>query len=60
LLAAQAILPLYFYTSKHLVSPEVEGFEANPLDRHPSRFLRWLDEWDSAAQSPSTTSPGAP
>lgn len=60
LLAAQAILPLYFYTSKHLVSPEVEGFEANPLDRHPSRFLRWRDEWDSAAQSPSTTSPGAP
>jgi len=25
------------------VRPEVEGFEANPLDRHPSRFLRLRD-----------------
>lgn len=40
LLAHHAIIPLYFYTSRHLVRPEVEGFEANPLDRHPSRFLR--------------------
>lgn len=39
LLAAHAILPIYFYTSKHLVRPEVGGFEANPLDRHPTRFL---------------------
>ena len=41
LLAAHAIVPIYFYTSKHLVRPEVRGFEANPLDRHPSRFLSW-------------------
>ncbi|NDK39409.1 peptide ABC transporter substrate-binding protein [Pseudoxanthomonas gei] len=34
-------IPLYFYTSKHLVGPELEGFEANPLDRHASRWLRW-------------------
>lgn len=40
LLSAHTILPIYFYTSKHLVRPEVQGFEANPLDRHPSRFLR--------------------
>jgi oligopeptide transport system substrate-binding protein len=40
LLSAHAILPIYFYTSKHLVRPEVQGFDANPLDRHPSRFLR--------------------
>ena len=40
LLSAHAIVPLYFYTSKHLVRPEVRGFEANPLDRHPTRFLR--------------------
>jgi oligopeptide transport system substrate-binding protein len=39
LLRAHAIVPVYFYTSKHLVRPEVGGFEANPLDRHPSRFL---------------------
>ncbi len=40
LLSAHTILPIYFYTSKHLVRPEIEGFEANALDRHPSRFLR--------------------
>jgi oligopeptide transport system substrate-binding protein len=40
LLQAHAVIPLYFYTSKHLVRPEVQGFEPNPLDRHPSRFLR--------------------
>ncbi len=40
LLHAHAAIPLYFYTSKHLVSPQIDGFEANPLDRHPSRWLR--------------------
>jgi len=43
LLDAHALLPLYFYTSKHLVDPRLAGFEANPLDRHPSRFLRWRE-----------------
>lgn len=33
------IIPLYFYVSKHLVSPAVKNFESNVLDRHPSRFL---------------------
>jgi oligopeptide transport system substrate-binding protein len=40
LLHAHALIPLYFYTSKHLVSPQVAGFEANPLDRHASRWLQ--------------------
>jgi len=39
LLANQAMIPLYFYTSKHMVKPTVHGFRANPLDHHPSRFL---------------------
>ena len=43
LLNAHALVPLYFYTSKHLVRPEVAGFEPNPLDRHASRWLRWHD-----------------
>jgi oligopeptide transport system substrate-binding protein len=43
LLNAHALVPLYFYTSKHLVRPEVAGFEPNPLDRHGSRWLRWQD-----------------
>lgn len=40
LLEAHAVIPLYFYTSKHLVRPEVIGWEDNALDRHPTRFLR--------------------
>lgn len=40
LLSAHAVIPIYYYTSKHLVRPEVQGFEPNPLDRHPTRFLR--------------------
>jgi oligopeptide transport system substrate-binding protein len=39
LLSAHAVIPIYFYTSKHLVRPEVRGFRPNPLDRHPTRFL---------------------
>jgi oligopeptide transport system substrate-binding protein len=39
LLARQVVVPIYHYSSKHLVRPEVRGFVANPLDHHPSRFL---------------------
>ena len=39
LLLQHAIIPVYFYVSKHLVNPQVKGFEANLLDQHPSRFL---------------------
>ncbi|MFC5576961.1 peptide ABC transporter substrate-binding protein [Lysobacter niabensis] len=37
-----AVLPLYFYTSKHLVDARLSGYEANALDRHASRWLRLL------------------
>ena len=40
LLSGNAVIPLYFYVSKHLVSPSVTGFEPNALDVHPSRYLR--------------------
>jgi len=43
LLAAQPVLPLYFYTSKHLVKPWVGGYTANALDHHASRFISWKD-----------------
>jgi ABC-type oligopeptide transport system substrate-binding subunit len=39
LLADAPIVPLYFYVSKHLVSPSVSGYESNVFDRHPSRYL---------------------
>jgi oligopeptide transport system substrate-binding protein len=38
------IAPLYFYVSKHLVSPVVQGFHSNVLDQHPSRFLQMSAE----------------
>ena len=41
LLAGQPVVPLYFYESKHLVKPWVEGFVANPLDHHASRYMAW-------------------
>ncbi len=41
LLAHHAIVPIYFYTSKHLVNPALAGVEANALDHHASRFLSW-------------------
>ena len=40
LLQSDAVIPLYFYTSKHLVDARVRGFEPNALDRHASRWLR--------------------
>lgn len=38
-LNANAVVPLYFYTSKHLVAPRVAGYAPNALDRHASRWL---------------------
>jgi len=40
LLEANAIVPLYYYVSRHLVDPRVTGFEDNAMDIHLSR---WLD-----------------
>ena len=39
LLADHPAIPLYFYVSKHLVSPEVNGWEDNILDYHYSQHL---------------------
>jgi len=39
LLSDHPMIPLYFYVSKHLVSPEVLGWEDNVLDYHYSRHL---------------------
>ena len=43
LLHEHVAIPLYFYTSKHLVDDGVRGFEPNPLDRHPSRWMSFAD-----------------
>lgn len=39
LLNEYPIAPLYFYVSKHMVKPNIGGFEDNVLDRHPSKYL---------------------
>lgn len=39
MLADHPVIPLYFYVSKHLVSPKVRGWEDNMLDYHYSHAL---------------------
>jgi ABC-type oligopeptide transport system substrate-binding subunit len=39
LLADHAVIPLYFFVSKHLVSPDVVGWGDNVLDYHYSQHL---------------------
>ncbi len=39
MLADHPAIPLYFYVSKHLVSPRVEGWQDNVLDYHYSKDL---------------------
>lgn len=39
LLADHPVIPLYFFVSKHLVSPEVEGWGDNVLNYHYSQHL---------------------
>jgi oligopeptide transport system substrate-binding protein len=39
LIEAAPLMPLYFYVSKKLVKPWVQGIEDNPLNVHPSRFV---------------------
>ncbi|MDA8744484.1 peptide ABC transporter substrate-binding protein [Rubripirellula amarantea] len=34
------VIPMYFYVSKNLVKPYVEGFSPTPQDRHPFHLLR--------------------
>ncbi|MET0657389.1 MAG: peptide ABC transporter substrate-binding protein [Steroidobacteraceae bacterium] len=42
LLADHALVPLYFYVSKHLVTPRVRGFANNVLNVQYSRQLRLM------------------
>jgi oligopeptide transport system substrate-binding protein len=39
MLADYPIIPIYFYVSKHLVSPEIAGWGDNVLDYHYSQHL---------------------
>lgn len=44
LLHANALIPLFQYTSKHLVSEQICGFAAHPLDHHPSSSMRFCEQ----------------
>lgn len=39
LLSEHALIPLYYYVSKHLVSPDIEGWQDTILDYHYSHHL---------------------
>ena len=39
LLDEMPLLPVYFYTTQHLVSPKIKGWKDNVMDIHPSRYL---------------------
>ncbi len=42
LLEDQPIMPIYFYVSKKMVSPRIDGFEPNIMDHHYSKNFRLL------------------
>ena len=46
LLHEHPAIPLYFYVSKHLVSPRVQGWGDNILDYHYSQHLSLATETD--------------
>ena len=39
MLADHPAIPIYFYNSRHLVHPDIEGWEDNILDYHYSQYL---------------------
>lgn len=36
-----ALIPLYYYVSKHMLDPNLQGWEDNSLDHHLSRYLKY-------------------
>jgi oligopeptide transport system substrate-binding protein len=34
-----AMIPLFYYGSRHLIKPYVKGWQSNLIDRHPARFM---------------------
>ena len=51
LMEEQAILPIYFYVSKNMVQPRVQGFHANLQDVHPLHLIKIRREGSAAHDS---------
>lgn len=61
LLERNAIIPLYYYVSRHLVHPAISGYEDNPMDIHLSRWLSTLGHKDThVLRSPAASGQEAP
>ncbi len=39
LLAEMPLIPIYYYTTQHLVSEKIKGWENNVMDIHPTRYI---------------------
>jgi oligopeptide transport system substrate-binding protein len=39
LLADMPLIPIYYYTTQHLLSSKIKGWKDNVMDIHPSRYL---------------------
>lgn len=46
------VIPIYFYVTKRLVSPRVQGWQGNIMDHHATRYLRLIDEPRAAKEEP--------
>ncbi|MEE9352323.1 MAG: peptide ABC transporter substrate-binding protein [Thiotrichaceae bacterium] len=42
LLEEMPLIPIYYYTTQHLINENIEGWEDNVMDIHPTRYLRKL------------------
>jgi oligopeptide transport system substrate-binding protein len=43
LLQQMPIIPIYYYTTQHLVNKKIEGWQDNTMDIHPTRFMSIKD-----------------
>ena len=42
-LSDHPIIPIYFYVSKHMISPRIQGWGDNVLDYHYSQYLSFSE-----------------
>jgi oligopeptide transport system substrate-binding protein len=55
LMSDHAIIPLYTYVTKRLVSPQLRGWQNNVMDHHQTRHmfkLRWQSDAPAATENP--------